>query len=399
MIREGGGDDRDSGTEAVAGSGDRALLAVAAAQFRLLVESVKDYAIFMLDPTGHVASWNSGAHLIKGYSPEEILGKPVATFYSPEDRAAERPRKLLEIAAREGRVEDEGWRVRKDGTRFWADVVISAVRDASGELIGFAKVTRDLTDRRKMDAERVRLAQAEEAMRLRDEFLSIASHELKTPLTALQLELRALLERIESFEPRTAKKLERASRASDRLADLVESLLDVSRIASGQLLLHYRTFDLSAAAEEVIERLRILADQAECEISFSRSSAVVGNWDRLRIEQVLTNLLSNAFKYAPGTPVAVTVRRDSEHAVLLVRDAGPGFPAVDVAKLFDRFERASPPGLGGLGLGLYVARQVVEAHGGRIAAHNNDGPGACVTVRLPLIQTETPKSAPASNPR
>jgi PAS domain S-box-containing protein len=518
-------DDLHCAAGAPAGTGERSLLAVAETHFRLLVESVKDYAIFLLDPTGRVASWNTGARLIKGYGPEEILGKPIATFYSPEDRAAHKPQKLLEIATRDGRAEDEGWRVRKDGTlfwadviitalrdptgrlvgfakvtrdltarravedrlrkaemeerraaeahrqsearlrlmiasirdyaifmldpsgrvvswnagaeriegyraeeiigsdfsvffspedialgkprreldiaveegrfeeeacrvrkdgsRFWANVVISAVRDATGELIGFTKVTRDLTERRKTDEERVRLAQAEEAMRLRDEFLSIASHELKTPLTALQLQLQSLLERSTSFDPKSANKLAKAASASERLGDLVESLLDVSRIATGQMSLRRETFDLCDAVQEVVERLRELAVQAGCDVSFSGSERIVGFWDRLRIEQIVTNLLSNAFKYAAGTPVSVTARRESDDAVLQVRDAGPGLPTSEVARLFGRFERASPSSYGGLGLGLYVARQVVEAHGGSIAAANNDGPGACVTVRLP----------------
>ena len=170
-------------------------------RFRVLVESIRDYAVFMLDRDGRVATWNTGAALIKGYQREEIVGKPIELFYTREDRESGRPARLLAQAANEGRIEDEGWRVRKDGTRFWADVVITALRDETGALIGFAKVTRDLTqrqhaeeERRRLDADRIR---AEEALRIRDEFLSIASHELKTPLTALQLELYGMRAPIE----------------------------------------------------------------------------------------------------------------------------------------------------------------------------------------------------------
>src|SRR4051812_3058116 len=147
-----------------------------AERLRLVVESVRDYAIFMLDPDGRVATWNPGAELAKGYRADEIIGNHIEIFYTPEDRASGLPRRLLAAALRDGRVENEGWRQRKDGTRFWADVIITALRDPEGGLLGFAKVTRDLTERRRADEERVKLARAEEAVRLRDEFLSIASH-------------------------------------------------------------------------------------------------------------------------------------------------------------------------------------------------------------------------------
>jgi len=223
-------------------------------RFRVLVESIRDYAVFMLDRDGRVATWNTGAALIKGYQREEIIGKPIDLFYGREDRENGRPAKLLARAAAEGRVEDEGWRVRKDGTRFWADVVITALRNESGALIGFSKVTRDLTqrlhdeeERRRLDADRIR---AEEALRIRDEFLSIASHELKTPLTALQIELYGMRAPIEnSRDERVGRKLARASRSADRLARLIEMLLDVSRIAAGRLSLKREPFDLQPAMQ------------------------------------------------------------------------------------------------------------------------------------------------------
>jgi len=358
------------------------------ARLRLMITSVRDYAIFLLDPNGRVVTWNSGAERIKGYQGEEIIGQDFSMFFTPEDIAAAKPQRELKIAAQEGRFEDEAWRVRKDGSRFWANVIISAVRDASGTLIGFAKVTRDLTDRRRMEEERIRLAQAEEAMRLRDDFLSIASHELKTPLTALQLQLQGLLDRKQSLDEKVARKLEKAARAGDRLGDLVESLLDVSRIASGQLSLKYEAFDMVEVAHEVIERHREAAQRARCDVSLGAGAPVRGLWDRLRVDQILTSLLSNAFKYAAAAPVLVTIRRETDTAVLQVRDAGPGLPETDLPRLFRRFERGSPPSYGGFGLGLYVVRQVADAHGGTITAANNDGPGASITVRLPLEPAE-----------
>jgi PAS domain S-box-containing protein len=347
----------------------------------------------MLDPEGRVQSWNTGAALIKGYRPEEIVGRSIAVFYTPEDREAGRPAKLLALAERDGRVEDEGWRVRKDGSRFWADVVITALRNETGQLIGFAKVTRDLTQRvqaeseqRRLEGERIR---AEEALRIRDEFLSIASHELKTPLTALQIELYAMRELNETQrDERTGRKLTRASRNADRLAQLIEMLLDVSRIATGQLTLRRETFALAPVVEQIAETMRGSAERAACEFSFQAepgAAAIVGSWDRLRIEQVVMNLLSNAFKYGAGQPVTATVSRQHGEGVIEVRDHGPGVPPADLERIFERFERAAPGrNHGGLGLGLYVSREIMRAHSGSISGRNLPEGGACFTVRLPI---------------
>ena len=362
-------------------------------RFRVLVESIRDYAVFMLDREGRVQSWNTGAALIKGYRREEIVGKPIELFYTQKDREAGRPAQLLAQAADDGRVEDEGWRVRKDGTQFWADVVITALRDESGTLIGFAKVTRDLThrqeaeeQRRRLDADRIR---AEEALRIRDEFLSVASHELKTPLTALHLELHGMRAPIDKIEDeRLKRKLGRAARSADRLSRLIEMLLDVSRIATGRLSLTREPFDLRVAVEQIAETMQGTAAQAGCDFSLQASSEVepvVGSWDRLRIEQVVMNLLSNAFKYGGGRPVVLSLVRDGGEAVVEVRDQGPGVSPEDLERIFERFERATADGNhGGLGLGLYVSRQIVRAHGGSISVRAAEGGGACFTVRLPI---------------
>jgi hypothetical protein len=354
-------------------------------RFRVLVTSVKDYAIFMVGPDGRVESWNLGAQRIKGYAAEEIIGQPLTRFYPQEAVAQGRPWALLHEAATVGHVEDEGWRVRKNGERFWADVVITAVRDESGQLRGFAKVTRDLTERKRAEEERLRLAQAQEAIRLRDEFLAIASHELRTPLTALQLQLHSLQLRGESLEPGVAAKLDRAVRSTERLSGLIETLLDVSRLSTGQLTLKPERMELLATVKDVAERLREAAEQADCPVLVREGPPVEGTWDRLRVEQVISNLLSNAFKYAAGSPVELSVSREGAEAVLVVGDRGPGIAEKDVARLFQRFERAAPMRhYGGLGLGLYVAREIVEAHGGRISVENPPEGGARFTVRLPV---------------
>jgi PAS domain S-box-containing protein len=351
-------------------------------RFRSLVENVSDYAIFMLDPQGRIQSWNSGAQRIKQYQRSEVAGRSVSIFYTPEDRAAHKPERILESAAREGRVEDEGWRVRKDGTRFWADVVITALRGPHGELRGFSKVTRDVTERRRAEEERMRLAQSQQAVRVRDEFLSIASHELKTPLTALLLQVQNARRVVDGA---AAASLDVAVRSAHRLTALIETLLDVSRMASGTLSLELESQDLRALAQEVIDRLEIGAAHVGAKLSLRAVEPVAGHWDALRISQVLTNLVSNAIRYGAGTPVEVTLRREGQFAVLEVGDRGPGVPENDLERIFGRFERAvSIRNFGGLGLGLYVARQIVEAHGGKITAQNRPEGGACFVVRLPV---------------
>jgi PAS domain S-box-containing protein len=374
-------------------------------RLRLLVESVKDYAIFMLDPDGRVASWNLGAASIKGYRADEIIGKHFSVFYPPDDVTARRPERELQIAAAEGRYEEEGYRVRKNGERFWANVILTAVHDpVTKELRGFAKVTRDLTERRKLEQqaraaaeragmEQARAAEAQNALRMRDEFISVAAHELRTPLTALQLKIQSVEMSLRgSSTPSTAKHLERllgALRQTSRLSDLVERLLDVSRIVQGRLALDYEEADLVSIARQVVDDLREQALHAESSIELRAPATVTGCFDRARMEQTLVNLLSNAIKYGGGKPIDVVIEADAEHARLSVRDRGIGIKPEDAERIFGRFERAVPTRhYGGLGLGLYVTRSIVEAHGGSIGVQSVPGEGATFLVQVPLRRDE-----------
>lgn len=361
-------------------------------RFRALVSSVKDYAIFMLDPSGRIESWNAGAERTKGYAADEIIGEHMSRFYTPEDLARGLPALLLAQAQRDGRVEIEGWRVRKDGTRFWADVVITALFDEQGRLTGYAKVTRDLTDRLRAQEEQLRLAQAEEAVRLRDEFLSIAAHELRTPLSAVQLQLQGLLEFPEGLDPRIRARVERACRSGERLVTLVDTLLDVSRITTGSLTLVPGAFDLTVAVQDVVDRFREHAVRAHSPVTVRSTGPLLGSWDRLRIEQVVTNILVNALKYASGTPVDIMLTGNDEEVTIRIADGGPGIPESEWERIFRRFERAAPMrNFGGLGLGLYVARQIVEAHGGTIDLAPGRARGAEFVIRLP--RSSTPEGA------
>jgi PAS domain S-box-containing protein len=227
-------------------------------------------------------------------------------------------------------------------------------------------------------------AQAERAVLARDEFLSVASHELRTPLSALMLQLGGLERTVAGADEKIAKKTAAALRHTSRLAKLVESLLDVSRLATGRLTLNTEDCDLGDLVREVAERLTDEIKQAGCAIVVNASAGVRGPWDRLRVEQVVTNLFANAIKYGAGHPIEVNVESDFDAAIMTVRDHGIGIATGDLPRIFDRFERAAPARhYGGLGLGLYIAREIVHAHGGWIRAASWPGEGATFTVELP----------------
>ncbi len=354
-------------------------------RFRQIVDSVRDYAIFMLDRDGNVATWNPGAERIKGYRAHEIIGKHLSAFYPPEARESGYPDQELKIAREQGRFEEEGWRVRKDGSRFWANVVLTPIYNKEQEHIGYVKVTRDLTERREAEQERLRLMQAHEAIRMRDEFLSIASHELRTPLMALQLQIESMQRLLPAADDKLLQKVARADRSVRRLSDLVDTLLDVTRIATGKLTIHAEEgSDLSAVVAEVIDRMQEPAANARCKLAHDIEPGIIGNWDVLRMGQVVTNLLSNATRYAAGSSIDVVLKREGDRVRLTVSDTGPGIPAADLGRIFERFERAADSRHhGGLGLGLYVTREIVLAHGGTIGVANRETGGVTFAIDLP----------------
>lgn len=357
--------------------------------FRVLVEQVRDYAIFMLDPGGNVRTWNRGAERIKGYSAEQILGTHFSRFYPEEDVRAGKPERELAVAAAEGRYEEEGVRVRRDGSRFWAHVILTALRDPDGTLRGFAKVTRDVTDRRRAQDERVRLARSEEATKARDEFLSIASHELKTPITSMGLQAELLLRMGEASGgdlPSSAQpRLLAIHRGTVRLARLVQVLLDVTNIAAGRLALRPEPLDLSSVVRDALERWRDDLSRARCPLDARLGASILGRWDRARLEQIIDNLVANAVKFGAGRPIEVVAEAEGARAHLVVSDHGIGIALDDQRRIFERFERAVPrKHYGGLGLGLWVVRNLVEAHGGDIRVSSVPGEGSRFEVTLPL---------------
>jgi PAS domain S-box-containing protein len=362
--------------------------------FRLLVASVRDYAIFLLDPTGHVATWNIGAERIKRYRADDIIGRHFSVFYPDDDVRAGKCEMELEVAARDGRFEDEGWRIRSDGTRFWANVVITALRDAAGTLVGFAKVTRDLTERKHSEDERAARLAAEQANRIKDEFLAVLGHELRNPLAPIVTALQLIKLRGDTPSPREVQVLERQVQ---QLMHLVDDLLDVSRIARGKLELKQQVIDLRGPISRAIEIASPLVEHKhhQVEVKFP-PHAILVHGDEPRLTQVFANLLTNAAKYTdPDGHIVLRVWQAGAEAVLEVRDDGIGIDGDLLPRIFDLFVQGAQNGdraAGGLGLGLGLVRSLVEAHGGRVVARSQ-GPrqGSTFTVHLPAVSQPPPR--------
>jgi PAS domain S-box-containing protein len=360
--------------------------------FRLLVESVRDYAIFMLDPTGHVATWNVGAQRIKGWQAREIVGQHFSRFYPEPEIRNGKPERMLDQATARGSYEDEGWRVRKDGSLFWASCVLTAVHDEDGTLVGFAKVTRDLTERRRSEEARRHLEVARQAVRARDDFLAIASHELRTPLTALSLQAQALQRWAsdEGVPPAQRDRVAALDAQVHRVRRLVDNLLTVSAITSGALQLRPEPLDLGELAQQVVARWALRAERQGSPIVLTVDGPADGRWDAARLDELLSSLVENAVKYSAGEPVAVKVSADAHVARVEVRDRGIGISAEDQARIFERFERAVPVShFGGFGVGLWAARQIAIAHGGDIAVESEPGQGSRFVVWLPRRRAGT----------
>jgi PAS domain S-box-containing protein len=347
-------------------------------RFRLLVESVKDYAIFMLDPAGRVASWNAGAEAIKGYVAEEILGQHFSVFYTPEDVARGKPQEHLDAAVRDGRVEDEGWRLRKDGNRFWADSVITALRDSTGTLVGFGKVTRDLTIRRRVEEQ---LGQSNAEL---ERFSYSVSHDLRAPLRAINGYAQAVLEDYgAALDAEGQRFLGIIRDSAKRGGELIDALLNFSRL--GRQPLSLEPVDMTELARGVVEELRRSTGVESIDAIVDPLPPTKG--DRTLLRQVLANLIGNAFKFTRGRPhpeIEIGARREGQAVVYFVRDNGVGFDMRYADKLFGVFQRLHRADeFEGTGVGLALAQRIIQRHGGRIWADGKLDRGATFFFTLP----------------
>lgn len=366
-------------------------------RFRLLVEGTKDYALFMLDMEGKIASWNAGAERIKGYKEHEVIGKHFSIFYPIEDQLSHIPEKVMMNLKDEETFHGEGWRIKKNGKRFWADVTMTKIYGDHGEPIGYSKLTRDLSERKKVEME------LQKAIQTRDNFLSIASHELKTPLTSMRLQSQMMKRRVDKGDEEVfsrnnvLKLINQTDSQVTRLARLVEDMLDISRISSGKLSIKKEEFDLGEAITHVVERLKneiVEKTGSLPRINFI-SDECKGSWDRQRVEQVLLNLITNALNYGLGHPIEIELKKFHHLVRFSVRDFGIGIDKKEQTRIFNRFERnVSANEVSGLGLGLYITREIVELHNGRIWVESESGMGSKFSVELPLSDENHAEQGP-----
>ena len=372
-------------------------------RYSVLVDGATDYAIYMIDPNGVVTNWNRGAGRIKGYRAEEIVGQHFSCFYTEEDRAANAPQLSLEIAARDGRYEVEAWRVRQDGSQFLADVVVDALRDDNGKLIGFAKITRDVAERvqaaRELEEARIGLVQsrAEEALRRAQaelahvarvttlgELTASIAHEVNQPITATVINARAALRWLAERPPDLQEARQALTRiVSDglRAGDIISRVRDLMKKAP----LRPDRLDINDAIREVIELTRAEAAKDDVLVQLEladRLPFVIG--DRVELQQVVLNLIVNAIEAMSNVAegqreLLISTARAKPDVLVTVRDSGPGLSAADPERLFESFHTTKP---NGLGMGLSISRSIIEAHGGRLWASANAPRGAVFQFTL-----------------
>ncbi len=359
-------------------------------RFRLMVETVQDYAIFMLDPDGRIASWNAGAERHKGYTAEEAVGQHFRMFYPPEVRERRHPEHELQLALAHGRYEEEGWRLRKDGSRFWAQVTITAVRRPDGSHLGFAKVTRDVTERRRLLQEQEAAAEAlaaanERLQQVADEqaqFVAVTAHELRGPVGTMAMSAETLRRHWADLEAGERDEfLQAMASSANQLNRLLADLLTASRLQASALEIRSGAVPVWRHLEELASVHRKAHPQSVVHLEGDEGAIV--HADPGRLTQAMENLLGNALRHG-RPPVRVRVVSHPATVDIEVRDAGDGVPATMRQRLFDRFATSGHGG--GTGLGLHIVRELARAQGGDAAYRPADG---AFVLTLPRAE-ETP---------
>jgi PAS domain S-box-containing protein len=396
--------------------------------YRLLVDRLRDYAIFALDPHGYILSWNAGAERLKGYLASEIIGRHFSVFYSVEDLASGKPARELQVATATGTAEDEGWRLRKDGSRFWASVLITALRDDDGKLVGFAKVTRDLTERRAAQERNLRAAKeiaaqhaaraaaeartqevralmeqlksqaillesqsaaSEVANRAKSQFLAAMSHELRTPLNAIGGYTQLLQMGIGGpVTPDQQLHLERIQRSQQHLLGVINDILNFSRIEAGQVDYRIERVPVCDLVETVVTMIAPQVSEKQIRLGVTRHEPLLTAMaDPQKVEQIVLNLLSNAVKFTPaGGEILLSCDVEGDHLALNVRDSGIGIPPEQLENIFAPFMQvgrslAAPKE--GTGLGLAISRDLARGMNGGLTVYSREGEGSTFTLRLP----------------
>lgn len=367
-------------------------------RYKLLVESVQDYAIFFMDTDGYIQTWNKGAQKAKGYSASEIIGKHFSIFYDPKEIQDKKPERELEIAKKVGRVEDEDWRVRKDGSKFWANVVITALYDDDGDLQGFAKVTRNLTERKEHEdslriANRLLQEQQRELQRLndsKDEFISLASHQLRTPAAAIKQLLGLLLEGFDGPLPdHLAKIIQKTYDSNERQIMIINSLLRVAQIDAGKIVLRKKATDINVILDGLIKQYDGVVRSRRQALTFlSPNRPVVACIDEQYYRMALENVLDNASKYTTeGGKIEISSDVRDNVAHVAIKDTGVGVAPKDISVLFEKFHRVPNDmshKVAGSGLGLYWVEKIIDLHQGKVEVQSKVNKGTTFHVFVPL---------------
>jgi len=371
-------------------------------RYRVLIASVKSYAIFAVDLKGCVTTWNEGVERLLGWTRDEFIGMPTEKLFSAEDVAQGVHRHELATAAEEGTSANDLWLLQKDGTPFFGSCMFSRAVDANGHVIGFSVVIRDRTAWKRSQEERDRLLEserkvrqeAEQASRLKDEFLATLSHELRSPLNAIVGWVH-IARRHAGDNSELAKSLDTIERNVRAQTQIVNDLLDMSRIMTGQVRLDLQTVDLRDAVSNAVENVRPAADVKRVRLEKALEGDI--GWTKIdpaRLNQMLWNLLANAVKFTPpGGRVRVSLERVNSHAEIVIQDTGVGVNPAFLPHVFERFRQADASTTrrhGGLGLGLSIVKSLAELHGGSVkAASPGEGQGSTFTVNLPIVTTQS----------
>jgi two-component system CheB/CheR fusion protein len=368
-------------------------------RLRLVAESTEDYAMITLDPAGDISGWNTGAKLMFGYTPEEILGLNFRTLFVPEDRAAGQPEYEMQQAGKHGRAVDERWHLRKDGSRFYCSGITTPILGSNG-LEGYAKIARDLTERQLFERQREELllkekqvrVQLEAANALRGEFLAVMSHELKNPLNLILMSAELIGSAPETQAvPELSRAIDTIRRTVRGQSQIIDDLLDLSRLSTGKMAINRSAVQWRPIIERIAEALRaeLNARQLQLEV-FAEDLSIYA--DVVRVEQIVWNLVSNALKFTPaGGSVILRLTRDGSHARLDVTDTGRGIDPEFIPLVFNMFEqgdrRSSTRRDKGLGIGLALVKSLADLHNGTVEVFSAGvGKGTTFTVRLPLFE-------------
>ena len=381
-------------------------LRVSEEQFRLLVESVEEYAIYLIDSIGTVTTWNAGAEKIKGYRASEIIGKNFACFYTAEDVANKKPERNLAEARRIGHIRDQGLRVRKDGSTFEAEVVLTALFDLSGEFRGYSKVTRDITAQvHARNTETARIA-AEQASRAKDDFLAALSHELRTPLTPALVSAGFLVANSKFLPAAFVPEVETIQRNVQLQARLIDDLLDLTRIVRGKVELRFDRTDAHVLVRDALEIAKADIRSKNLRVTTDLRAKHYHVWgDSVRLQQVFWNLINNAVKFTPreGKIDISTSNRQQDRFQFEISDTGIGIDPGKIKSLFAPFEQGDASitrSFGGLGLGLAISKHIVDLHEGEISVESRGRSfGSTFKVDMALLpdhvgKARSPKGVP-----